>query len=143
MNKDLLRFNQDKVYTFTPDQIEKGIEFLAEADTLIGHNIIGYDLPVIKKLMGVDLTKSVKVFDTLVVSRLINPNQEGGHSLEMWGYRLKFHKSEQPDFLNYSKEMLKYCIKDVQLNKRVYEELRKNIFRMHCCRVNVLFPSGW
>ena len=118
---------QDKVYTFTPDQIEKGVEFLAEADTLIGHNIIGYDLPVIKKLMGVDLTKSVKVFDTLIVSRLINPNQEGGHSLEMWGYRLKFHKSEQPDFLNYSKEMLKYCIKDVQLNKRVYEELRKNM----------------
>ena len=117
---------QDKVYTFTPDQIEKGVEFLAEADTLIGHNIIGYDLPVIKKLMGIDLTKSVKIFDTLIVSRLINPNQEGGHSLEMWGYRLKFHKSEQPDFLNYSKEMLKYCIKDVQLNKRVYEELRKN-----------------
>ena len=118
--------DQDKVYTFTPDQIDKGVEFLAKADTLIGHNIIGYDLPVIKKLMGVDLTKSVKVFDTLIVSRLINPNQEGGHSLEMWGYRLKFHKSEQPDFLNYSKEMLKYCIKDVQLNKRVYEELRKN-----------------
>ena len=119
--------DQDKVYTFTPDQIDKGVEFLAKADTLIGHNIIGYDLPVIKKLMGVDLTKSVKVFDTLIVSRLINPNQEGGHSLEMWGYRLKFHKSEQPDFLNYSKEMLKYCIKDVQLNKRVYEELRKNM----------------
>jgi DNA polymerase-1 len=119
--------DQDKVYTFTPGQLEKGVEFLTKADTLIGHNIIGYDLPVIKKLMGVDLTKHVKIFDTLIVSRLINPNKEGGHSLEMWGYRLKFHKSEQPDFLNYSKEMLKYCIKDVQLNKRVYEEIQKNM----------------
>ena len=119
--------DQNKVYTFKPDQIVEGVEFLSKADTLIGHNIIGYDLPVIKKLVKVDLNDYVKVFDTLVVSRLINPNQEGGHSLEMWGYRLRFHKSDQPDFSKYSKEMLNYCIKDAQLNKKVYEELRKNM----------------
>ena len=39
--------DQNKVYTFKPDQIVEGVEFLSKADTLIGHNIIGYDLPVI------------------------------------------------------------------------------------------------
>jgi len=117
---------QDKVYTFKPDQIKEGVDFLSKANLLIGHNIIGYDIPVIKDLVGVDLAKSVKIFDTLVVSRLVNPNKEGGHSLEMWGYRLKFHKSEQPDFSEYTNEMLNYCIKDVRLNKMVYEELLKD-----------------
>ena len=31
--------DQDKVYTFTPGQLEKGVEFLTKADTLIGHNL--------------------------------------------------------------------------------------------------------
>ena len=31
----------DKVYSFRPDQIEEGIKFLQSADKLIGHNIIG------------------------------------------------------------------------------------------------------
>ena len=43
----------NKVYSFTPNQIEKGIEFLKSADKIIGHNIIGFDIPVIKKLTGV------------------------------------------------------------------------------------------
>ena len=44
----------DKVYSFKPDKIKEGIEFLQSADKLIGHNIIGYDIPVIKKLYDID-----------------------------------------------------------------------------------------
>ena len=33
-----------KSYKFTPDNIDKGIELLQNADTLIGHNIIGFDI---------------------------------------------------------------------------------------------------
>ena len=43
------------LYKFTPDKIKEGLDFLSNADTLIGHNILRFDLDVIKKLTGVDL----------------------------------------------------------------------------------------
>ena len=115
----------NKVYSFTPNQIEKGIEFLKSADKIIGHNIIGFDIPVIKKLTGVDLHEHTKVLDTLTLSRLFHPTREGGHSLERWGYKLKCPKADQPEFKSYSNEMLQYCVQDVRLNKLVLEELRR------------------
>ena len=114
----------NKVYSFTPNQIDQGIELLKSADKIIGHNIIGFDIPVIKKLTGVDLYKHTKVLDTLTLSRLFHPTREGGHSLEKWGYKLKCPKSEQPEFDSYSNEMLQYCVQDVRLNKLILEELR-------------------
>ena len=114
----------DNIYKFKPDEINKGVKFLSEADTLIGHNIVGFDIPVIEKLTDTKLSPN-KIIDTLLLSRLLKPNREGGHSLETWGYRIGFHKSQQPDFLNYSDEMMNYCIKDVQLNKMLFNTLRE------------------
>ena len=114
-----------EIQKFPPDKIQEGIEYLKSADTLIGHNIIGYDIPVIRKLYGVDLTN--KVYDTLVVSRLANPAQENGHSLKNWGFKIGYHKLESPDsFEEYTPEMLKYCAQDVLLNELVYERLKKD-----------------
>ena len=76
-----------KVYKFGPNQIEEGINFLQNATELIGHNIIGFDLPVLQKLHNFKYTG--KVIDTLVLSRLYNPIRENGHSLKTWGYKLK------------------------------------------------------
>ena len=115
----------DKTYSFKQNEIDKGIELLKSADVIIGHNIIGFDLPVIKKLTGVDLYKYTEVLDTLTLSRLFHPTREGGHSLEKWGYKLNYHKSEQPEFDCYSDEMLDYCLRDVKLNKLVLNHLRK------------------
>ena len=115
----------NNIYKFKPDEIDQGVDLLSKADKLIGHNITGFDIPVIKNLTGVDIGEEKEIIDTLLLSRLLKPNREGGHSLEMWGYRLKFHKSEQPDFLTYSDDMLKYCVKDVQLNKMLLRELQE------------------
>jgi len=68
--------------SYGPDKLVDAVQFLQSADKLVGHNIIGYDIPVIKKLMDVDLSKHAKIVDTLVLSRLFNPVREGGHSLE-------------------------------------------------------------
>ena len=114
----------EKVYTFTPDTLQDGYRFLAKADTLIGHNIIGFDIPMIHKFSDIDLS-NIPVIDTLVLSRLFNPNRDGGHSLEKWGYKLGYHKIEFSDYLNYSEDMLNYCIRDVNLNLAVLKELRK------------------
>lgn len=115
-----------KVYEYGPDQIKQGVQLLQNADKLIGHNILGYDIPVIKNLMGVDLDDgSIKIVDTLVLSRLFNPAREGGHGLEGWGYRLRHRKIEYDNFEYYTPEMLKYCKQDVSLNYKVYRHLSR------------------
>jgi DNA polymerase-1 len=110
-----------KVYKFGPNQIEEGINLLQNATELIGHNIIGFDLPVLQRLHNFKYTG--KVIDTLVLSRLYNPIRENGHSLKTWGYKLSSPKQEQPEFENYSPQMLDYCIQDVKLNESVYKYL--------------------
>jgi len=108
------------LYKFPPHKLEEGIEFLKQADTLIGHNILRFDLDVIKKLTGVDLYHK-NIEDTLVMSRLYQPIRENGHSLKVWGYRVNFAKQEQPiDFDEYTPQMLEYCANDVKLNELVY-----------------------
>ena len=115
------------VSTFDNTQLEEGFKFLSSATKLIGHNLIGYDIPVIKKLAGLDLSDK-KIVDTLVLSRLFKPTREGNHGLEGWGYRLGFKKGDfgkQEDAWEaYTPEMLEYCKNDVLLNTKVYEALK-------------------
>jgi len=113
-----------EVFKFPPDKLEEGYQFLTTADTLIGHNIIGFDIPLVEKFGNVDLSDKI-VIDTLVLSRLFNPTRDGGHSLETWGYKLGYPKIEFEDYLNYSEDMLTYCVRDVELNTKVLQELRK------------------
>tara|TARA_R100000655_G_scaffold5488_1_gene16904 strand:- start:5922 stop:7667 length:1746 start_codon:yes stop_codon:yes gene_type:complete len=112
-----------QVHEFPPNRLAEGLAFLSTADTLIGHNILRFDLDVIKKLTGVDLyTKNIE--DTLVMSRLFKPIRENGHSLKTWGYRVNFTKQEQPlNFDEYTPQMLEYCVNDVKLNELVYYRL--------------------
>ena len=114
----------EKIYRFEPGEIDKGIAFLKSADKLIGHNIIGFDIPIIKKLKGIDLHESCETLDTLVLSRLFNPNRGNPHSLKGWGDKLHYPKQEQPNFSRYSPAMLSYCIQDVKLNNKILSILR-------------------
>jgi DNA polymerase I-like protein with 3'-5' exonuclease and polymerase domains len=116
----------DKVYSFRPNQIKEGVKLLQSADKLIGHNIIGYDIPLIRKLYDINLYDTDKVLDTLTISRLANPVREGGHSIEKWGYRLGgVQKQVHEDWTQFSEEMLTRCIKDVKINKTLFNYLKK------------------
>jgi len=110
--------------TFGPTEIVNGLAFLNTADKLIGHNIIGYDLPAIKKIHNIDLTEGKAIVDTLVLSRLFNPTREGGHSLESWGYRIGLQKIEHTEFGEYTPEMLNYCRNDAVLNAKMFNNLK-------------------
>ena len=116
--------DNEVVYKFKPSELQEGIDLLSKADKLIGHNIIGFDIPVIKELYGIDLSENCTLRDTLVLSRLINPTREGGHSLSSWGFRLGHKKMEHEDFTQYSNDMLKYCVNDVLVNAKVYNILK-------------------
>jgi len=120
-----------ETYLFPPDKLQEGADLIESADVLIGHNIIGFDIPVLKKHFNLNLTNHIE--DTLVVSRLVNPVLTGGHSLENWGYILypneaDKRKAQQPDsWENYTEEMGKYCIQDVELNADVYYKLLEQV----------------
>lgn len=98
-------------------------DFSASIETYIGHNLIGYDLPVLDKLLDIQIPLD-NVVDTLVVSRLLD-SQRGKHSLEWWGDQLGYPKVEHDEWDVYSPEMLHRCIEDVHLNHLVYKELLK------------------
>ncbi len=116
--------DDDKVHSFYGDKLEEGLAFLNTADRLVGHNILGFDIPVLNKLYGWQPKKSIEIIDTLVLSRLFNPTREKGHSLERWGIKLGQHKIEFSDFSNFSMDMVEYCIQDTKVNKLLFKHLR-------------------
>ena len=57
----------------TTDIAGELIPLLERADTIVGHNIVQFDLPVLRRLYGMDdraLIEAGKVHDTLILSRL-------------------------------------------------------------------------
>lgn len=88
----------------------------------VGHNFIAYDAPMLNRHWGARIPIG-KIVDTFVLSQLYNPTLAGGHSLDMWGKRLRFPKMEFNDFSRYSEDMLSYCANDTALTARLYVKL--------------------
>ena len=94
--------------------------------SVVGHNLIGYDLPVLKRLWGVSVAPE-RVVDTLVLSRLYDPSKSGGHSLRNWGNELGFPKGDHDDWSCLSTAMIDYCIQDVAVTEAVHQQLVKDM----------------
>jgi len=142
-----LDLDTSEVSVYDGDQIEAGVHEIEAASELWGHNILGFDLPVLKKLYGVwcnldPMKASWKIRDTLICSqhmwlelkvkdfafRKLTPdfpgNLIGSHSLKAWGWRLGEKKDtfgETADWKVYTPEMRKYCIQDVHTNKKLVD----------------------
>jgi DNA polymerase I len=100
--------------------------FIRDLDTettLVAHNGLAYDFPVLERLWGADLSIFPKL-DTLVLSRLANPSREGGHSLKAWGVELGFPKGDYNDWSHLNDEMVSYCKQDVAVNEKLYSRLK-------------------
>ena len=113
-----------KIFKFPPDKLSEACKLLSNASTLIGHNIIGFDIPIVEKFCNINLSNK-EIIDTLVLSRLFNPVRDGGHSLETWGYKLGYPKIQFEEYDKYSDKMLEYCVRDVELNTKVFYKLRE------------------
>ena len=128
--------------------ITEGLHWLSNADVLIGHNIIGYDLPVLRKIYPW-FNYNGSVLDTLILSRLYHPNMididkkrqwprmplqlYGRHSLEAYGYRLGEYKGEfgkTTDWSEWSQEMQDYCEQDVKVTTKLCEHFRHYLTRV-------------
>lgn len=144
--------NTNEVFQFVQeDCYSKFKEFIKEVGTLIGHNVIAYDIPlVLKNLLGIDW-KIENTEDTFVMSSLSYSDRYikdvktygefGGkltdqqriilrkkpHSLEAFGIRCGRYKPEIQDWSTYTPEMLNRCTEDCQINLLTYKMLREEL----------------
>ena len=96
---------------------------LEDKPLLVAHNGIGFDYPILNRLWNTKIVPSMCI-DTLVMSRLMNPNRDGGHSLREWATKLGTEKIDFTDFdAGWSEEMQTYCIRDVDVLEKVYYRL--------------------
>ena len=128
--------------TGNQEPVSRGIQRLNDADCIIGHNIVGYDLPVIDRLFPWFVRPDV-VVDTLLLSRLYHadmmkldkrPQLEGmplqlygRHSLESYGHRLNEFKGDfgkDTDWKEWSQEMEDYCVQDVLLTTKLWQHFQ-------------------
>lgn len=125
--------NTGEVKTFEPHQVHLMLRFMDTCTTLIGHNTIGYDFPLLKKLYDYEY-KGTKI-DTVLMSRLQRPDRTlpfncpdktiKPHSVAAWGYRVGRGKVEHNDWEVYTPEMLHRCVEDVAIQVLIYHELLK------------------
>jgi DNA polymerase I-like protein with 3'-5' exonuclease and polymerase domains len=125
------------------------IECIQQATLLVGHNIIKFDIPALKKIYpDLILSPDCTYFDTLITSRLFWPELEpvdhakyshierkyfGRHSLAAWGERLGVSKidfkaelKEQEEEVknvweSWSAAMQAYCKGDIKVSIRLYD----------------------
>lgn len=143
------------------------LEYSSRVSTFIGHNILGYDIPVLVDLLdwhyGDDVSKTV---DTLVVSKMANYSRDGGHSLESYGdefgmpkgipidaYTLPSAAFPQSFFWQWSQDLEDYCQRDVEITHKVYHKYLRFIEEYHTplvteqlfqyCIVNTLSTNGF
>jgi len=128
--------------------LETALDYISEADLLVFHNGIKFDIPALKKIYsGLTLKPTCQFYDTLITSRLfwpelepvdrakwshIEPKYMGRHSLAAWGERLgvakiKFTENAKKDpavvnvWSEWSASMQTYCIGDVEVSDALYK----------------------
>jgi len=146
----LMDIETEKVYSYnsqTEGALERALEIIGAADTVIGHNAIGFDWPALLKwsaeVWGNTSVLTVDppfVVDTMVMAACIFPDRKsndfkddtfprnlaGSHSLKAWGIRLGIHKDDHgatEDWSEWSQEMQDYCEQDVRVTYALYSYL--------------------
>lgn len=110
---------------------ERFIRFIREwhemGHTVIGHNILGYDWPVLCSLLELDTQISLgDVIDTLIISKLVDYSRDG-HSVEDYGVEFGFEKIKFTDFSKFTPEMETYCVRDVDITHKIYTKYSRYI----------------
>jgi DNA polymerase I-like protein with 3'-5' exonuclease and polymerase domains len=118
-------------------------EFLKDASLIVMHNGISFDAPVLNRLWKTKI-RSSQVYDTLIVSRLLDPSRENGHSLEAWGQTLGFHKIDYAAVWQWMMDRKEayagecfdspidsllehYCIRDVEVTAKLFVRLSSDV----------------
>lgn len=118
-------------------------DYLKDADLIVAQNGIGFDFPVLNRVWGTKIGLK-QAYDTLVVSRLLEPTREQGHSLDAWGKELGVakldYKATWQWMMNRREEydgecfdvpidnlLEYYCRRDVHVLIRLFNHLRDSL----------------
>jgi len=125
--------------------VDDSPQVLMDEKVIVGHNIIGFDIPALEKLYpDFKLTPEHKVIDTYVWAACAWPGIEatdwklyhkgimpasliGKHTIEAYGYRLGIRKGEfakETDWQVWTPKMSEYCEQDVNVNAALYHKLK-------------------
>jgi len=110
---------------------EEHRELHRRSERVVGHNWLGYDADVLNKLLNWDIPDISRLDDTFIMSSLFSPDiptpkgcSKGAHSLEAWGIRMGYPKGDIDSFDTCTEDMLKYCIRDVEITTRLYRKMQ-------------------
>jgi len=103
---------------YEPLDIKEACKKLSTYDYVVGHNILAYDIPVIRKISGIDLND--KAIDTLLLAKYSTLRFKNGYSLKAIGEAMKFPKIEYDNFSYYEPEMGEYCKQDVEVTAKFF-----------------------
>lgn len=104
-------------------------DFIENADTLIGHNIIRYDIPALKKILGIEV--KCKLVDTLALSWYLYPERIK-HGLESWGETFNIPKPIIKDWNNLTIEEYSHrCQEDVKINTQLFSKIDNYLWELY------------
>lgn len=127
---DTGEYHRFRNITSDAQEKERFLDVAVSVTQWIGHNSLGYDVPILVRLCpeflpysGVDLH-----LDTLVVSKLMNYSKKGKHSIKEYGQEFGMEKGDFSDyFTGWSPEMEDYCVRDVDICHRIWSKYSKHI----------------
>lgn len=119
----------NKVTSFSIINYDEMKEFLMNEETLVGHNIIRFDIPVIKKILGIEPT--ARLIDTLPLSWYLYPGRLK-HGLEEWGSDFGIEKPKIVDWSNQTVEDYIYrCSEDAKINFKLFDLQGEYLFTLY------------
>ena len=102
---------------------------LLNSPTLVGHNIIRYDVPAVEKILGIKVT--ARLIDTLGISWYVN-HWKSKHGLAEYGEEYGVPKPKIDDWQNLSPEEYKHrCEEDVRINNLLWKTLNYKLGKMY------------
>lgn len=137
--------NPDKIWCLsmtgydTTDSYEVIKQQLKEADYLVGHNIVRFDIPALERILGIKIR--AKLVDTLALSWYLYPNR-ARHGLEWWGEEFGVPKPviedgewlgplEGETYEQFRDKMFHRCSEDVRINTLLWDKQLKYLMKLY------------
>lgn len=125
-NKFINNLSVEKNTLTSFEEIKTFIE--KEDSILVGHNIVRYDIPVLKKF---GIVPSCSFIDTLALSWYLEP-RKAKHGLEYYGEDFENEKIEILDWENLSiEDYIKRCERDVEINVELFQNQLEYLLNLY------------
>jgi DNA polymerase I len=113
-------------------------DYLKDATLIAAHNGCSFDFPILNKLWKTKIGLK-QAYDTLIVSRLLEPTRDGGHSLDAWGKTLGVAK------LDYKATWQWMMNRREEYDGECFDKPIESLLEFYCCRdvsvLSILFHS--